>query len=354
MFPGSPTDTSTKVDAVVVGAGIAGLVAARGLVEAGLSAAVLEARERVGGRLLSAGSLDLGATWFWPNEPRIQKLIAELGLWTHPQYLAGDALFHSPEGAQRLAGNPIDVPSGRLAAGCEVLAQAAAGKLPEGVMRLGHPVEEIRARADSIEARTSAAVVGARHLVLAVPPALAVSRIRFTPELPERLFAIAARTPVWMAAMTKVVARYREPFWRRLGLAGAAISHLGPMREIHDMSGPGGDPAALFGFAPATTAGQAAVTVTEALGQFVELFGPQAGEPVELLIQDWRTELHTSPPGVERLTSYELFGHESFVLPALNGRLHWASTETSSQSPGHIEGALTAASRAIRAVLDAE
>ena len=342
---------ASNVDVVIVGGGIAGLVAADRLHDAGLSVLVFEARRRLGGRLLSVDSLDLGATWFWPNEPRIQQLISKLGLATHPQHLAGDAVYHAPQGSSRLEGNPIDVPSGRLVGGFGALAQAVAKRLPEEVFRLGQPVLEIQSFADRIEARTPTEAVVARHLVLALPPALAVERITFSPDLPEIIFRLASQTPVWMAAMTKIVARYREPFWRGAGLAGAAISHLGPMREIHDTSGPGGDPAALFGFMPSPEAGAPKITEKQIVRQLVELFGPAAGDPVQVLIQDWMTEAFTSPSGASRLTSYELFGHPAYGSPTLGGRLHWASTETALENPGHVEGALSAADRATRTVL---
>jgi monoamine oxidase len=59
-------------DAVVIGAGFAGLVAARDLIEAGRTVVVLEARDRPGGRTYSGtfpGTdvvIDLGAEWFDP------------------------------------------------------------------------------------------------------------------------------------------------------------------------------------------------------------------------------------------------------------------------------------------------
>jgi len=242
--------TDVDTDVLVVGAGIAGLAAARALLATGVEVAVLEARDRVGGRLLSlptsGGILDVGATWFWPNEPRITALIAELGLATHAQHLAGDAMYHDSNGVQRLAGNPIDVPSGRLTAGAQELAHAVARTFPPDTIHLDHPVEQICLTEDRLTAHTPSRSFHADHLVLAIPPALAVSAIEFMPDLDEQMVAIARTTPVWMGAITKVVARFSSPFWRDGGLAGAAISHVGPMGEIHDTSGRDGSPAALF------------------------------------------------------------------------------------------------------------
>ncbi len=346
---------NVSVDAVVVGAGIGGLTAARNLCAQGLSVAVLEARDRVGGRLLSISEsgvlLDLGATWFWPNEPRITELINDLGLATFPQYISGDAMYETPEGVQRLAGNPIDVPSGRFLNGAQELAQVIAKGLPSGVVRFNQPVFKIVATRDGIQAHTPSGIYSAGNLILAVPPALAVSSIEFNPALPVKLFELAKITPVWMGAITKVVAQYSEPFWRRDGLSGSAISHVGPMREIHDMSGPECDPAVLFGFATSMAIGEPTVTAEKVLDQMTALFGPKASKPEQLRISDWRQKRFTSPPGVERLNSYELFGHSLYATPTLGGRLHWASTETATENPGHIEGALSAADRAANAVI---
>jgi monoamine oxidase len=74
-------------DVVVVGAGMAGLTAARGLLERGLSVCVVEARERVGGRILSERRgdvvVEMGAEFVHGRPPELWALIEEAGLETY-------------------------------------------------------------------------------------------------------------------------------------------------------------------------------------------------------------------------------------------------------------------------------
>ncbi len=330
---------SERRDVVVVGAGPAGLRAAGLLHAAGRSVVVLEARNRLGGRLLSAPSgdhrFDLGATWFWPNEARVSALTDELGLEVFAQHCDGDMMYEPPTGPQRIEGNQLDVRSGRFAGGAQSLAEALAGLLPDGDVRLEDPVRSIRDVGDRLHVTADRSHWTASAVVVAVPPATAVACIDIA-GLDSTTRAVAEATPVWMGATVKVVVRYDRPFWRDAGLAGAAFSHVGPLREIHDMSGRDGSPAALFGFAqPGPPPGNDAV-----LDQLVALFGPRAASPLGVLIQDWSSEPFTAAPGTEHLTDYSTYGHRVFQRPSLAGRLHWASTETATDAPGHIEGAL--------------
>jgi monoamine oxidase len=79
--------TSKANDVVIVGAGMAGLTAARALAEAGLRVLVVEAQERIGGRILTqhvgGEALELGAEFIHGRPPELWALIDEAGLETY-------------------------------------------------------------------------------------------------------------------------------------------------------------------------------------------------------------------------------------------------------------------------------
>ncbi|TAM68162.1 MAG: FAD-dependent oxidoreductase [Microbacteriaceae bacterium] len=103
-------------DVVIIGAGASGLTAATELKKAGLSVAVLEARDRVGGRLwtndIDGATLEIGGQWVSPDQDALKRTLTELGLETYSRYREGKNVYLDRDGAlHRFDGEIFPVPA---------------------------------------------------------------------------------------------------------------------------------------------------------------------------------------------------------------------------------------------------
>ena len=90
--------TRHEADVIIVGAGLSGMIAARSVLAAGLKPLILEADERVGGRILTQEVMpgvpvELGAQWIGDTHERMFRLAAELGVETFAQYDEGETSY---------------------------------------------------------------------------------------------------------------------------------------------------------------------------------------------------------------------------------------------------------------------
>jgi monoamine oxidase len=228
--------------------------------------------------------------------------------------------------------------------------------IPDNTIRLNHPVCQI-------EKKIAGALVSVGELekdpwsrfrastvILALPPRLAAATILFTPDLSHHLTQAMLKMGTWMAGQAKFCALYKEPFWRQTGLSGQAFSERGPLGEIHDGSNNSQGPYGLSGFLgiPAVQRNQQKSLTAAILSQLAIIYGQPAAQPSTFFYQDWARERFTAtpldqPPMVEHPYYQPPAGQTSFW----DGTIHFAGTETAIQHGGYLEGALSAAERAV-------
>ncbi len=463
--PESTGRTRGDVDVVVVGAGLAGLSAARELTRAGRSVLVLEARDRVGGRTLNhplPGGYhgDMGGTWIGPTQDRIAAMARAYGVHAFDQPDTGSQVYYangirrtysdsSPLGVvppdptidgdvvllvERLdqmateipIGRPWDAPHAsdwdrqtletwirgttvnpetlriasaafealvgaeirevsllfavdyiatatdgstygtferlidtrggaqaqRFVEGAQEISIRMAGDLGPGRVQLQAPVRRISQDRSGATVTSDAGSFRARHVVVAIPPHLA-ARIDYDPLLPSRRDQLTQR--LGSGSLIKVEAFYERPWWRDLGLTGAAVSDVGPAKTTFDVSPEDGKIGGLLGFVGGDEArqwtGNPEGLKKAVLENFVTFFGStKALHPTSIEVQDWTTErwsrgcpVAVAGPGV--LTE---FG-ESIAAPI--GRIHWAGTETATYWHGYMDGAVRSGERAAAEIL---
>ncbi|SOH93208.1 monoamine oxidase [Monaibacterium marinum] len=347
-----------QTDILIVGGGLAGLALADHLTSQGRDFLLLEAQDRLGGRILtkeySGAAFDLGPAWFWPGQPRMAALAERFNIPVFEQFSTGDLVYQEHSGAvQRGRGYASMAGSYRLAGGIGSLVNALGDIVDPAKFLTNTRLIAVEHSAGSITAQVdhggTAQIIKANKIVMAIPPRVIADTVSFEPALDAAQMQALQNVPTWMAGQAKIIAVYDQPHWRNAGLSGDAMSQRGPMVEIHDASPMQGGPYALFGFVGVP----ADVRVLHrdemmrlAQEQLIALFGPKMASPMHLTLQDW-----ASIPGIARPQDRQpVRSHPSYGLPTklsgLTARgLIFASTETAPEFGGFLEGALEAAER---------
>lgn len=350
-------------EVVIVGGGLSGLALAKTLHEKAIPFTLIEARRRLGGRILTqtvstehgVGSFDLGPAWYWPGQNRIAALVAELRLVAFQQYDVGITLYEDADGRiLKTPGYGSMAGSLRLRHGMGALITAIAAGLPAPSIMLNRSVIAIDEASHGIVTRSICTASGepvditSHTVVLALPPRLAAATIELPASVSEAVRSRMTAVPTWMAGQAKALAIYAQPFWRTAGLSGDVLSQHGPLVEIHDASPTDGGPYALFGFlgVPAGQRGDAHAIKEAVRMQLGRIFGSEAHAPIDLLLQDWASDPFTAT-GLDHapLDHHPKYGLPSALASLCKGKLMLGSTEVADRSGGYLEGALEAAER---------
>lgn len=344
-----------QTDILIVGGGLSGLALADALEREGRDWQLVEATERLGGRIYSPNiqseKFDLGPAWFWRGQPRMARMIERFRLGSFEQYSQGAIQIQDRTGAVR-SHNGYSPMQGslRLKGGMGELVQAIADELPRERVHLNRSVRQLAQTQDAVVAETNKGLIRAKQVVLALPPRLIASNISFKPELPAAAMEVMASTATWMAGQAKFLAVYDQPYWRQAGFSGDAMSQRGPLVEIHDASPAQGGPYALFGFVgvPAHIRESHREELIEMVkAQLVELYGDALRQPLEARLQDW-AQVTTVATQADRQSSghHPFYGYPPSLKGLYDGRLIFGASEMGSQFGGYLEGALEAAENA--------
>jgi monoamine oxidase len=343
---------STKYSpTIIIGGGIAGLLAANKLQQNGQAYNLLEAKSLLGGRILaddlSDQGLDLGPTWLFAHQPKVQSLVHKLGLSIFTQFVEGDALFEAPEGAiSQLAGTPAPQMY-RVVGGMYRVIECLKKRLKAQCIMTSQHVSEVKREGNKWHLKVNDQIYSSDQLILAVPPRMITAHL--TPEhwADQQLQSRLSEVPTWMAAQAKFVIKYARPFWRDRGLSGQAFSRRGPMVEMHDASDDAGNNAALFGFigVPATQrAPYTKAQIIEAcIAQLVNLYGEQAGDYQSCDVKDWAQDQWVCA----KTDISEPAGHPHIDLKPFTQQLNTLNlclvgSEFAKCEAGYLEGAIEA------------
>jgi monoamine oxidase len=262
-------------------------------------------------------------------------------------------LVASTGGAERLISIKGGVLESRVVGGTGTVIDKLTAELGDRVL-LNAPVRQIDQTGPHVRLTSDRGSISADHVIVAVPPTIA-GRIDYDPPLPMNRDLLTQRSP--MGWGMKVFAAYPTPFWRKAGLNGF-VSNIDPdsiLSGVFDNSPPDGKPGVLYGLIEGDAAREwgprpAAERRAAVLDAFARFFGPQAREPIDYLEQDWAS-MPWIRGGATMVFAPGTWSEYGAALRAPVDRIHWAGTETAIEQWGSMDGAISAAVRAVHEVL---
>jgi len=343
--------TPAQSNIIVIGGGLTGLLLTYLLQQANQDVLLIEARDRLGGRIWThyedqQAPVEMGATWLGKKHTALVALLEELGIGIFEQVLGDRAIYHpiSTSPPQLVQLPPNDEPSYRIQGGSSKLIEALVEQIDSSRTFTGSHVKRIVKEGDQFSIQTETQTFQASIVVSTLPPHLLTSTIDVQPTLPEALLSISNQTHTWMGESIKVSLTYPKPFWRSANLSGTIFSNVGPIPEMYDHSNVEDNRYALKGF---MNGNYFSLSKEERLALILDQLQTYFGTIVhDYLSYDelvWRKEPYTFSPYESHVLPHQHNGHPIYQEAFFDGTFFIGGSETATQFPGYMDGAVRSA-----------
>jgi monoamine oxidase len=337
-------------DIIIIGAGLSGLSTAFQLKKAGISFKILEAQNRLGGRIETIYGnqktpMEMGATWFGKEHVNLIQLLSELNIGYFEQHTEGIALF---ETMSFVPPQQYYVPANshsayRIKDGTYSIIERLQRHIGKKNIVLNAKIIEISEEENKLKITDSFKNdFYCKHLIISVPPKLVINSIKFTPELPQSINQVMQKTQTWMSGSIKFSVEYKKAFWREKGGAGSIYSQSGLATEIYDHCNYETTKFALKGFLNASASHY---SIEERKGKVItqlkHYFGTEA-ETFESYNDKIWNDKYIQPKEDTFLPPHYNNGHSVYSDAYMNDKLFFTGTETVKIFSGYMEGAIIA------------
>lgn len=337
---------------IIIGAGLTGLCTAFLLQKKGIEVQLLEASSQIGGRIKTITGttgvpMEMGATWFGNQHRHLKELLERLQVPHFKQHTQGISLFETMSFVppQKFEISDSEEPSFRIVGGTATLLEKLGSEIGKQQVKTQTKVKTIKeVNNQLIVIDTDENTYYADKVISTLPPNLLVNSVMFEPNLPENFTQLAKKTHTWMGESIKFSMEYKTPFWKENHYSGTLFSQASIIQEMYDHSSADDSGFALKGFLNAGTAVLSKAERTEkVVTQLTAFFGTEANDYIAYHEKVWSAETLTFYPYEQLVLPHQNNGHSLFHKPLLNGKFYVSGSETATQNPGYMDGAVFAA-----------
>lgn len=337
---------------IILGAGLCGLALGYELKKHNVDFIILEARDRIGGRIHTikgelSTPMEMGATWLGKKHHHLVNFLEELKVDIFQQYNRGISFFETMSFVppQKFEVPASEEPSFRIKGGTSRIISKLKEAIGEDRIRLNQIVHRIEKSEAEIKLTTKNSQSFSSDIIIStLPPKLFVNSISYSPKLPDSLIAISQATQTWMENSIKFAVEYKKPFWREKGQSGMVFSQSSYIPEMYDHCDFEINKFALKGFlSGAVNIFSKEEREEKIIQNLVKFFGEEAKEYERYYEMLWEKEPFTFSKSPTHLFAHQNNGHEVFQKGYWGDQLWFAGTETAPSFGGYMDGAIESA-----------